>query len=76
VTPGAVTRYDIGLVGTAQRLLPGERLRLTISSSDEGSAMLGFEHTVIGLPAIHRVLATSVLRLPVLDGAPPSRDPS
>jgi uncharacterized protein len=69
VTPGAVTRYEIGLVGTAQRFLPGERLRVTLASSDAGAAMLGFEHLVLGLPATHRVHATSVLRVPVLGGA-------
>jgi predicted acyl esterase len=71
VVPGALTRYEIGLVGTAQRLLPGERLRVTLSSSDEGSAMLGFEHLVLGLAATHRVHASSVLRVPVLGGSLP-----
>jgi hypothetical protein len=71
VTPGAVTRYEIGVVSTAQRVLPGQRLRLTLTSNDAGSAMLGFEHLPLGLAAIQRVLATSVLRVPVLGGALP-----
>jgi hypothetical protein len=71
VVPGAVTRYEIGLVGTAQRLLPGERLRVTLSSSDEGRAMLGFEHLVLAQAATHRVHPSSVLEVPVLGGSLP-----
>jgi predicted acyl esterase len=71
VTPGVETRYEIGLVSTAQRLLPGERLRVILSSSDAGSAMLGFEHLPLGLAAVHRIHATSTLRIPVLGGSLP-----
>jgi putative CocE/NonD family hydrolase len=73
VTPRALTRYEIAIVGTAQRVLPGQRLRITLASSDVGTAMLGFEHTGLGLAAIHRVHGSSVLRVPVLGGHVPAR---
>ncbi|MFT3767614.1 MAG: CocE/NonD family hydrolase [Minicystis sp.] len=71
VTPHAPTRYAIGLVSTAQRVLPGQRLRVTLMSNDAGAAMLGFEHLPLGLASIQRVRESSVLQVPVLGGALP-----
>jgi uncharacterized protein len=71
VTPHALTRYEIGLVSTAQRVLPGQRLRLTIMSNDAGAAMLGFDHLPLGLASIQKVLASSLLHVPLLGGALP-----
>jgi putative CocE/NonD family hydrolase len=67
VTPGAVTRYSIGLVATAQRVLPGERLRLTLTSHDRGIAMCHFEHAPLAYPSRQTVLPSSRLVLPVID---------
>jgi predicted acyl esterase len=71
VTPNLLTRYEIGLVSTAQRVLPGQRLRLTLMSNDAGEGMLTFDHLPLGLASIQKVLATSVLRVPVLGGTLP-----
>jgi hypothetical protein len=71
VTPHARTRYEIGLVSTAQRVLPGQRLRLVLMSNDAGAAMLGFDHLPLGLASIQRVFASSTLHVPVLGGALP-----
>jgi putative CocE/NonD family hydrolase len=71
VTPNVLVRYEIGLVSTAQRVLPGQRLRLTIMSNDAGAAMLSFEHLPLGLASIQRVLSSSTLHVPVLGGALP-----
>jgi predicted acyl esterase len=71
VIPGAPTRYEIGLVPTAQRLLPGDRLRLTLASSDHGIAMCHFEHMTLGYASLQTILSSSRLRLPVLAGSLP-----
>jgi hypothetical protein len=71
VNPGALTRYEIGLVSTAQRVLPGQRLRLVLMSNDAGEGMLTFDHLPLGLASIQTVFASSVLRVPVLGGALP-----
>jgi hypothetical protein len=55
----------------AGAVLPGQRLRLTLTSNDAGTAMLTFEHLPLGLASIQRVLASSVLRVPVLGGTLP-----
>lgn len=78
VVPGAVTHYSIGLVPTAQRLLPGDRLRLLLTSHDHGIAMCHFEHMTLGYASLVTVLASSRLMVPVLDGTllePPIRGP-
>ena len=40
-------------------------------SNDQGAAMLSFEHLPLGLASIQKVLASSVLRVPVLGGSLP-----
>jgi putative CocE/NonD family hydrolase len=72
VVPGAVTRYEIGLVPTALRLLPGDRLRLTLTSHDAGIAMCHFEHMTLGYASRQTVLSSSRLALPVLAVTAPS----
>lgn len=73
IVPGMVTRYEIGLVPTAQRLLPGDRLRLTLVSADQGIAMCHFEHATLGCASMQTVLPTSRLLVPVLAGRLPGR---
>ena len=68
VVPGEVTHYRIGLVPTARRLLPGQRLRLTLMSCDHGVAMCSFEHATLGYPSVQTVLASSRLLVPSLAG--------
>src|SRR5262249_48652617 len=71
VMPGTLTRYEVGLVGTAQRLLPGERLPAQAPSAAVGTPMLGFDPLPLATAALHRIHASSVLRVPVLGGALP-----
>ena len=49
----------IAIIPTAQRFKPGERLRIVITSADEGFAMQGISHTTCGLAARNRVFAES-----------------
>lgn len=67
------TRSDIGpwqveMVPTAVRVLPGQRLRLTVASDDrhDGLAMAGFTHLPLGQPSRQHVRATSRLLLPTV----------
>jgi predicted acyl esterase len=69
IVPGSLTRYEIGLVPTAQRLLPGDKLRLTLTSHDTGIAMCHFEHMTLGYASRQTVLSSSRLHLPVLAGS-------
>lgn len=64
-------RYVIGLVPTAQRVLPGYRLRLLITSCDHDKdvAMLGFVHLPLSSPSRQTVSSSSRLLLPVIDGS-------
>jgi predicted acyl esterase len=72
IPAGEPVRYAIALVPTARRVLPGHRLRVRLCSSDHGGvAMLGFEHTPLGLASRQTVLSSSRLVLPLLDGALP-----
>lgn len=73
VVPGVQARYSIGLVPTAQRLLPGDRLRLTLASADQGIAMCSFEHMTLGYASVQTVLSSSRLLVPVLAGRLPGR---
>ena len=68
VPPRTTVRYVIGLVPTAQRVLPGHRLRLLITSCDldKGVAMLGFVHLPLGTPSRQTVRSSSRLLLPVI----------
>src|SRR5215212_8931 len=71
--PGTRTtvRYVIGLVPTAQRVLPGYRLRLLITSCDQdkGVAMLGFVHLLLSSPSRQSMGSSSRLLLPVIAGS-------
>ena len=71
VPPRTDVRYVIGLVPTAQRVLPGYRLRLLVTSSDleRGVAMLGFVHLPLASPSRQTVRSSSRLLLPVIDAS-------
>jgi hypothetical protein len=73
VTPGKVTEYAIGLVPTAQRVPPGARIRLLVTSSDveKGMAMAGMSHLPLAVASRQSVLSSSRLLLPVTEGEPP-----
>lgn len=54
---------------TAQRLLPGHRLRLMLTSQDTGGfGMQGMAHYPPGLPARNTVFGTSRLTVPLVHG--------
>lgn len=71
VTSRTTVRYVIGLVPTAQRVLPGYRLRLLITSCDQdkGVAMLGFVHLLLSSPSRQSMGSSSRLLLPVIAGS-------
>jgi uncharacterized protein len=52
-------------VPTAQRFKPGQRLRLLLTSDDEGFAMQGLSHVGCGLAARNRVFGDSRLMVPL-----------
>ena len=66
LVPGEPTWFDIKIVPTGQRFKPGERLRLILTSADEGFAMQGISHTTCGLQAKNRIFAESRLMVPIL----------
>lgn len=70
VPPGEVVRYRVPLVDTARRFGRHHRIRLVLASDDvrDGPDFSGFQHTPIGGTARHTVHASSILRLPVVDG--------
>lgn len=69
VPPRTAVRYVVGLVAMAQRVLPGHRLRLLITSCDldKGVAMLGFVHLPLATPSRQTIRSSSRLLLPVVD---------
>jgi predicted acyl esterase len=69
VEPGALVHYTIGIVPTAQHVLPGCRLRLLLTSSDleKGFAMAGMTHLPLGAASRQLILSSSRLLLPVID---------
>jgi predicted acyl esterase len=66
LTPGEPTSFEIKIIPTAQRFKPGQRLRLIITSADEGFAMQGISHTTCGLQARNRIFAESRLMVPIV----------
>ncbi len=77
VKPGVASRYDIAIAPTARVLMPGERLQLQISSSDEdeGDTFLGLlaqGHLLRRNPSwvsvLHDAEHPSALALPITDG--------
>lgn len=66
LVPGEPTWFEIAIVPTAQRLKPGQRLRLLLTSDDEGFAMQGLSHVGCGQAARNRIFAESRLMVPVL----------
>jgi predicted acyl esterase len=72
VEPGTETSYVVGLSPTAQRVEPGERLRVLLTSCDHqpGFAMVGMTHLPLGRPSRQTVLSSSRLQLPVVGEMP------
>jgi uncharacterized protein len=66
LVPGEATWFEIAIVPTAQRFRPGQRLRLTITSQDEGFAMQGLSHVTVGLQARNTILSDSRLMIPIV----------
>jgi putative CocE/NonD family hydrolase len=64
--PGRPTWFEIAIVPMAQRFEAGERLRLTLTSEDEGFAMQGISHMSVGQPARHTIFSDSRLMVPVI----------
>jgi hypothetical protein len=73
VGPGEPTSYAVGIVPTAQRVRPGERLRLLLTSCDagDGFAMAGMTHLPLDRPSRQTVLSSSRLLLPLVASRPP-----
>ena len=64
----AVT-YRIPVVPNARRIQPGHRLRLALTSSDQGKdapTILGFRHAPIGGAGVNTIHSSSRLLLPIL----------
>jgi uncharacterized protein len=53
-------------VPSAQRFAPGQRLRLVLTSADEGIAMQGLSHVTVGLQARNTVFSDSRLMVPIV----------
>ena len=69
VPVGQVVRYRIPLTPNARHLDIGHRLRLLITSSDEGhrdATVLGFTHTTVNQSSVNSVHSSSRLLLPVI----------
>jgi predicted acyl esterase len=66
LAPGEPTWFEIAIVPTAQRFKPGQRLRLIVTSDDEGDfAMQGLSHVPCGPPARNCIFSESRLMVPV-----------
>ena len=65
-SPGEATWFEIAIVPTAQRFKPGQRLRLLLTSQDEGIAMQGLSHVTVGLQARNSIFSDSRLMVPVV----------
>ena len=73
---GQLVNYRIPLVPNVRRIKKGHRLRLVLTSNDQGEgspAMMGFRHGVVGTNTINTVMATSRLLLPVHQDGPDVR---
>ena len=66
LVPGEPTWFEIAIVPTAQRFKPGQRLRLLLTSTDEGIAMQGLSHVTVGLQARNTIFSDSRLMVPIV----------
>jgi uncharacterized protein len=66
IVPGEPTWFEIAIVPTAQRFKPGQRLRLVLTSADEGIAMQGLSHVTVGLQARNTIFSDSRLMVPIV----------
>ena len=66
LVPGEPTWFEIAIVPTAQRFRPGQRLRLIITSQDEGFAMQGLSHVTVGLQARNTIFGDSRLMISIV----------
>jgi predicted acyl esterase len=66
LVPGEPAWFEIAIVPTAQRFKPGQRLRLLLTSDDEGIAMQGLSHMTCGQAARNRIFSDSRLMVPLL----------
>ena len=69
---GETVRYRIPLVPNARRFKAGHRIRLYLTTDDQGDdkpALLMFRHASIGTSGLNTVLSSSRLLLPVLPRA-------
>jgi predicted acyl esterase len=66
---GETVRYRIPLVPNARRFKAGHKIRLYLTTDDQGDdkpALLMFKHASIGTSSLNRILSSSRLLLPVL----------
>jgi len=67
--PGEITSFEIAILPTAHRFVPGHRLRLLLTSEDRhGFAMQGLYHTGTGLAARNQIFSGSRLIVPLILG--------
>jgi predicted acyl esterase len=66
---GETVSYRIPLVANARRFKAGHRIRLCLTSDDQGEdkpALLMFRHASVGTSSVNTILSTSRLMLPML----------
>ena len=66
---GEIVRYRIPLVPNARRFKAGHKIRLYLTTDDQGDdkpALLMFRHASIGTSSLNTVYSSSQLLLPVL----------
>jgi predicted acyl esterase len=69
VPPGETVRYRIPLVPNARRFAAGHKLRVYLTTDDQGEdkpAVLGFRHASIGTSSVNTVFSSSRLLLPIV----------
>jgi predicted acyl esterase len=69
VPPGETVRYRIPLVPNARRFEAGHKLRLYLTTDDQGEdkpAVLGFRHASIGTSSVNTIFSSSRLLLPIV----------
>ncbi len=70
---GERVRYRIPLVANARRFKAGHRIRLCLTTDDQGEdkpAVLMFRHASVGTSSLNTVLSSSRLLLPVVAASP------
>ncbi len=68
---GETVRYRIPLVDNARRFKAGHRIRLVLTGDDqnpETPSIMGFRHASVGTSCVSRILSSSRLLLPILNG--------